>query len=224
MAINNAIALYQGSAVLQSIFGFIGASATSSYQDAVARTLELQAQILKRATERDITYSLEKGSQDIKVIREEGQKILGTQEATIAGQGGSVTSVSAQALLDETIRMQEQDVALLQSDIEKQSFEKRKEANIKSLDLIGQAEQARFAGKNAYNKALIEGGSTLLNAGATAKYMQESYDLKYNLGSAQPISNNTSSLLDNKFSLLNTNKKLYSKDYKETMVGFKGYK
>ena len=80
MAIDNAINLYKGSAVLQSIFGFIGASATSSYQDAVARTLELQAQILKRATERDITYSLEKGSQDIKVIREEGQKILGTQE------------------------------------------------------------------------------------------------------------------------------------------------
>lgn len=208
MAINNAIALYQGSAVLQTIFGFIGASATASYQNAVAKTFELQAEILKRATETDIRYSLEKTSDSIKTVREEGQKILGTQEAMIGALGGSTTSVSAQALFEETIRLQEQDVSLLQSDVEKQAFEKRKEANIKSLDLLGQAEQSRIAGKNAFSKALVEGGSTLLNASANSLYMKESYDMKYNLGSQSSDMSNTSSLLDNKLSLLNTNKKL----------------
>lgn len=163
---------------LQSFSSIFSGYAENRYQQAVARSLETQARLVRLAADRQRTVNIMETAEKTHAVAVAGREKVATQKAAIAAQGGDISSMSAEALVLDTTDKQIEDINALNASLQFANNELTQEAEIRAILLQGNAEAARRQGKAAIGAGWASAGSTIINTATNIYGMSEMWGAK----------------------------------------------
>lgn len=153
----------------------MGVSAISSLQGGIAQSSALKQQADWQAGQLDYNARLgelraadatDRGSKAAGLRMNQGRQQVGSQKASLASQGVSVSSGSAADILDQTRTVSEQDAARIKSNAWQEAWGFKTQAD----NDRGNAGMTRRSGKNSSENSLLTGGLNFLEKASQSAY------------------------------------------------------
>lgn len=164
--------------LVTGLTGFATAKAERRYSRAVADTMRANAEIVKKRAEAQRLYNIDSAVEAINTVTDNSNRLEAEQITAIAANQGDIGSFQSQQITQETQRLELADIQAIRSNLAKQNFEIKKEADINVIDLLGKASMADLQADSATAKAWGQFGSSLLSTGLDVVAKRELYSLK----------------------------------------------
>lgn len=153
-----------GSGIMNASGAVISGRAEAANYNANARALETQADLDENTVLRQNKYDLQNAAYQVKQLRRAGRQNSAKQLAAAAASGMDLSSVSLQDAQLDSLRAEQEDIALIKRTAAARAGEAALQAELNKISAQGQAEQMRIAGKYAKKAGKMNAYSSLLSS------------------------------------------------------------